>query len=108
MSIKDKPLYTCFIPGLPSAEVPFLPKAAEQIGINLEVEYHGCVVESYYKDEDGNKITDASLKGSIIADQNKEADFYYRYYYGERWFYIVEAIALKLLKEDEKKDNLPF
>ena len=65
----DKPLFTYFCAGYPSAEVQFISEAAKELGINLKVEYHGCIIRTLYSDEYGLKISDVEMHKLEIEEK---------------------------------------
>lgn len=102
MNVDDKPLYKLYIVGYPGAVVQYYPLAARDLGVNLEVEYHGCNIETLYADEYGLVITDASVESLRVDEENSMAIEYYKAELGNNWFVKVRTRAFELLQEDER------
>lgn len=108
MKTEDKPLYTCYILGHPSAEVPYLKEAALKQGINLEVEYHGCVVQTIFDDGKGICIDDADFKSAEYIEPNAIANEYYTKRHGNKWFKRIRELAMELFEASDDNNDLPF
>ncbi|MFZ4412580.1 MAG: hypothetical protein ACOYOV_05820 [Bacteroidales bacterium] len=72
--ITNKPLYKLFVAGYPVSRVKFYCKAAKELGVNLVVIYHGCIISTLYKNEDGKNITDAEIEYEKIKKENLIAE----------------------------------
>jgi hypothetical protein len=108
MNINDKPLYTLYVVGYPSASVRYYSEVASEMGINLKVMYHGCVIETLYADGYGLEITDADVELLRVEEENEMAVKFYEAELGKGWLKNFYKRASKLMKEKEKDDDLPF
>jgi len=108
MKINDKPLYTLYVVGYPSVSVRYYPDVAREMGINLKVLYHGCIIETLYADGYGLEITDADVELLRIEEENEMAGKFYEAELGKGWLMDFYKRATKLMKEREKDDDLPF
>ncbi len=108
MEINDKPLYTLYVVGYPCASVRYYPEVALEMGINLKVLYHGCVIETLYADGYGLEITDADVEILRFEQENEMANKYYEGELGKGWLKNFYRRATKLMKEGEKNEDLPF
>ncbi len=103
------PIYTFYIAGFPNGIVEFLPTAAKEMGINIQIKYHGCCVETLYQDKSlGLTITDASIERLKYEDENQIANQYYTKTIGEDWLQKLENRAKVLCEENYDPDALPF
>uniref|UniRef100_UPI003216AFB4 hypothetical protein n=1 Tax=uncultured Draconibacterium sp. TaxID=1573823 RepID=UPI003216AFB4 len=103
----EKPLYKYFCAGYPSGEVEFIPNAAKELGINIKIEYHGCIVRTLYSDEHGLTITDVQVKAAEIEEENKHAILFYNDSIGKDWLKKLRNRAIELF-ENRVDDGLPF
>lgn len=108
MNLEDKPLYTVYVPGLPAAGVPYLREAAAEFGINLEVEYHGCVVQTIFDDGKGICIDDADFKSAEYIEPNAIANEYYTKRHGNKWFNRIRELAMELFEASDDNNDLPL
>lgn len=108
MNVDEKPVYKLYIVGYPGAVVQYYPIAARELGVNLEVEYHGCVIQTLYSDDYGLVITDAAVESLRVDEENRMAVAFYKAELGSNWFVKVRTRAFELLEENEWKNDLPF
>jgi hypothetical protein len=108
MEFNEKPLYTLYVVGYPCASVKYYPDVAKEMGINLKVLYHGCVIETLYADGYGLEITDADVEMLRFEEENEQANKFYEAELGKGWLKKFYKRASKLVKEREKDDDLPF
>ncbi len=108
MGSEEKPVYKLYVIGYPGSIVKFYPEAARELGVNLEVEYHGCVIETLYSDEHGLVITDAAVESLRVDEENRMAHAFYKAELGSNWFEKVRRRALELMEEKKWEDDLPF
>lgn len=108
MDISERPLYTLYVVGYPCASTQYYPQAAEVLGINLKLEYHGCVIETLYADESGLEITDADVEMLKFEEENEIAEAFYCKSIGNDWLKQLRETALKLLKEKASGSDTPF
>ena len=107
MNIEEKPIYIYFHVGYPAATTEFIPAAAKKLGINLKLEYHGCVIRTLYEDKYGLKIYDSQVQSLYIDELNEPAFKYYTKTIGKNWLKLLEDKALELY-EKSPEDELPF
>ena len=108
MDISDRPLYTVYIAGLPSAGVAYYREAARELGVNIEIEIHGCIIDTVLDDGKGIEITDADLYSQQYVDPNELADKYYCEVIGPDWYKQLKKIALQKYYDDDEAQSLPF
>lgn len=108
MKTEEKPLYTCYFVGNPPADVPYWPEAAKQLGINFELKYHGCCIETALDLGNGQQITDADLKTTEAEKDNAAAIDYYKKTIGEDWWEKLTQLAEELYENDEEAQAMPF
>ena len=108
MNISDHPLYTVYIAGLPSAEVDYYDQAALELGINLKLELHGCIINTVFDDGKGIEITDTDLYRQQYVEANKIADQYYSALIGPDWREQLNIIALRMYYDDDEAQSMPF
>ena len=105
--MSNKPLYILFVIGYPDAPYYLFAEAAKEFGVNLQVKYHGCIINTLYKDDFGLRITDASVEKLKIEEENKEAIEYYETTNGKDWLNKIRDRAFQIC--DERTDpDLPF
>lgn len=108
MSVDEKPVYKLYVVALPGDVVRYYPMAAREMGVNLEVEYHGCVVRKLYSDGYGLVITDAAVESLRVDEENSSAIEWYKAELGTNWFVKVRQRAFELFDENKREDDLPF
>lgn len=103
MDNNKNPLYTIFVAGYPINDLQFYKEAAQMLGVNLNVKYHGCIINYVDIDEQGNVITDADIEALKIKSQNIEAELFYKKLLGKNWLNKVKKNAKQMCQENNLK-----
>ncbi len=97
-----------YVAGYPAPHIMHISEAAKELGVNLSVEFHGCIVVSVEDDKSGIPKTDADVKALAFKQQNEIADAYYSMHLGVNWKDLVKQKAIKLMQIYDKENPMPF
>jgi len=101
-----KPLYVEYIIGEPNATVRFIELAGKELGINVKVKFHGCIVDSFLDDKGKWQIKPIPEKIKV-EPENKKANKFYIKEIGLDWKSKLQSKVMELFN-NRPIDDLPF